>query len=292
MEKCDMIVCENCGTVNYLDPSHCRGCGQKIGEKVHENDAEATEKNPNTSEEKSWGWNCKQCGRFNVTSMICEGCGASFGKDFSPHSNQHKEESRTDKTAGGIACYVPSCTQSVIGQCMGYNRNCGRFYCAQHSSEIICSDCNGIKQSHDIHKDYVETAKMVRKEGNLTTYLFWFLVLPIAMMLSNSMQNSESVEQQILGMLLCLAAPIGLLLVHLSVIRSQNRRAVRISKSKPKFDDFWHAWKKERRKEGYKLAGTLVGAAVLGAFIYTIDSEIEKARIKSAVNEALIDLGL
>jgi hypothetical protein len=40
-----------------------------------------------------------------------------------------------------VKCYVSTCDNPVIGQCSGYKSNCGKFYCASHSSKILCADC-------------------------------------------------------------------------------------------------------------------------------------------------------
>ena len=42
---------------------------------------------------------------------------------------------------GNISCFVMGCNEPVIGQFMGHKGNCGRFYCAQHSSDTLCAEC-------------------------------------------------------------------------------------------------------------------------------------------------------
>lgn len=41
----------------------------------------------------------------------------------------------------GVACFTRGCTQPVIGQCQGYKGSCGQFYCAEHSTAKLCTDC-------------------------------------------------------------------------------------------------------------------------------------------------------
>jgi hypothetical protein len=46
-----------------------------------------------------------------------------------------KGRSRDIQRSTNTACYVSGCTNHVIGQCTGYPKSCGRFYCREHSSE-------------------------------------------------------------------------------------------------------------------------------------------------------------
>lgn len=79
-----------------------------------------------------------------------------------------------------IACFKKGCTNAVIGQCAGYEKPCGLFYCAEHSSEKLCVDCAQKKaegtrgeerQEHEIEEEYLlEEYKIaagnLRKERN------------------------------------------------------------------------------------------------------------------------------
>jgi hypothetical protein len=78
-----------------------------------------------------------------------------------------------------IACYQPDCAAPVIGQCAGYNKSCGRYYCREHSLDTLCGDCsqqkkfdeqieqeqNAAKEQADaIYKEYLALAEKVSKE--------------------------------------------------------------------------------------------------------------------------------
>lgn len=78
----------------------------------------------------------------------------------------------------GIGCYG-GCANTVIGQCQGHGRACGRFYCAQHNLDRLCYDC-GADLSTDLDAEArypgycaasrrVATAQQSRRSRQLAT---------------------------------------------------------------------------------------------------------------------------
>lgn len=68
-----------------------------------------------------------------------------------------------------IQCSVSGCNNPVIGQCTGYKGDCGKFYCAQHSSDGLCAECVAQK-AHDefvakTFAEYWQLADQVKRES-------------------------------------------------------------------------------------------------------------------------------
>ena len=40
-----------------------------------------------------------------------------------------------------IGCAIPGCDRRVIGNCPGYKKPCGRYYCEEHHTGNLCSYC-------------------------------------------------------------------------------------------------------------------------------------------------------
>ena len=68
-----------------------------------------------------------------------------------------------------IACSAPDCSKPVIGQCTGYKKTCGKYYCREHSSDTLCADCGRQKiadeQTQEVLRDYLHTAEELEKES-------------------------------------------------------------------------------------------------------------------------------
>ena len=60
-----------------------------------------------------------------------------------------------------IGCFVSGCTNPVVGQCPGYKKGCGRFYCAEHNFEGLCIECANEKREDEVLEDYAQTAQNV-----------------------------------------------------------------------------------------------------------------------------------
>jgi hypothetical protein len=74
-----------------------------------------------------------------------------------------------------IACSTLGCTNSVIGQCTGYKKACGRYYCHEHSSSTLCGDCAKQKMADEyaeleqrqaelVYQEYLALAEKVNRE--------------------------------------------------------------------------------------------------------------------------------
>ncbi len=68
-----------------------------------------------------------------------------------------------------IACSAPDCTNPVIGQCTGYKKTCGKYYCREHSTDTLCFDCSNQKaadeEAEKIYNEYLALAEKVSKES-------------------------------------------------------------------------------------------------------------------------------
>jgi len=68
-------------------------------------------------------------------------------------------------SVSNIACSASNCQNPVIGQCTGYKKTCGRYYCREHSTDTLCFDCSTEKaaeeQAEIVYKEYLALAEKV-----------------------------------------------------------------------------------------------------------------------------------
>ncbi len=89
-----------------------------------------------------------------------------------------------------IACSAPDCHNPVIGQCTGYKKTCGKYYCREHSTGTLCFDCSNEKAAEEhaeaVYKEYLGLAENISKniripqfhfQGNLLRFSGWSIVI-------------------------------------------------------------------------------------------------------------------
>ncbi len=171
-----------------------------------------------------------------------------------------------------IACFVPGCTEPVIGQCQGYEGSCGRFYCAEHSVGALCVDCAKAKLEDDILKDYFKTAEQLKREAARSTgwrfcvYLFILYALLAVTTWAIVSSGAEEVGWAVGGVMF-FGGLIGLVIWEDVQRRNYEKAALsRLSETKPGFPEFYRVWKKKKSKEALKTGlAVAAGAAVATA---------------------------
>ena len=207
-----------------------------------------------------------------------------------------------------IACSAPDCTNPVIGQCQGYKKACGRYYCRDHSVDALCTDCANRKAVDDLYQDYLSTADGLEHEARSTiTYkslwikgvkiaaIIGFFGGPIVFPLEMYPQNFASgIGFFFLGFIVgpaFMAAlfihPLTLLIIL--IVRTSKRgnwhktigieRAKKIDATKPGFFEFYAAWRQEKRKEELTKVLSIAGAlAVTGLAVAASESDYDRTR--------------
>ena len=187
-----------------------------------------------------------------------------------------------------IACSVPKCVNPVIGQCTGYKKTCGRYYCHEHSSGTLCADCSNQKAADEhaeaVYHEYLALAEKVSREP-ISIPNFEFkdrnilavsgcsivlgAILLVGLILIGVIVNdfAEDVSQGLVsfyhlfiyGSLLMLGWPFLIVpLIWYSDRANWNdkerrkvisQRVIEIEREKQGFTVFWNAWVKQRRDE-------------------------------------------
>ena len=164
-----------------------------------------------------------------------------------------------------IQCSVPGCTEPVVGQCTGYKSTCLRFYCAQHSSGTLCSECASQKaydkEVQRIYEDYLRTAKSIPRVG----CGFWVIVTgAIGTLLLVVSRVANPGARFYVGSIFLCALPI-IVVLAINVVESIAARKVKkISEEKPGFEEFYRLWRKQKSEEEL-LTAAAIGIAALGA---------------------------
>lgn len=186
-----------------------------------------------------------------------------------------------------IACSVPKCSNPVIGQCTGYKKTCGRYYCHEHSSDTLCADCGSQKAADEhaemVYHEYLTLAQNITKEPlpipkfefpekrfvKPAIWLFAIGIVSLVILIIIGIIVGSLTEQisQVLTSLYALSilATFGLmglplLLIPVYIIQDQtwageHRKKIiaeRINETervKPGFLQFWNAWTKQRQEE-------------------------------------------
>lgn len=218
-----------------------------------------------------------------------------------------------------IACSAPDCQNPVIGQCSGYKKPCGKYYCRIHSVDAFCEDCANRKAEDDhaqlVYQDYLSTAEGLEKEAQTTitfgglwkqgvkiATIIGFFGGPIVFPLSMYPENFASgVYYFFLGFIvgpMFMAAlfihPLTLLIIW-AVLASKRgnwlntigtEQAKKIDETKPGFFEFYTTWRQEKSREKLTTVLTIAGAIAVGAVVAGL-SESEYDRTRRAVRDEL-----
>ena len=161
---------------------------------------------------------------------------------------------------GNIGCYVTGCTNYVIGQCQGYPGQCGRFYCADHSSDIFCLEC-----AHRLAVDQEEKARKEIEEQLFHLYLYaaesvprvnWFYVIIgmpfLALLFSCGGSLIIGVDPLSDSPIPVAMVFIGYLTAVLYALRKEQKAKKQIAELTallPNFDKFYAEWLKHKQTQ-------------------------------------------
>jgi hypothetical protein len=214
---------------------------------------------------------CSRCGtQVSDDAMFCPQCGATT------HGGQ--VEVAPARQMPGVACHHAGCQEPVIGQCSGYGRGCGRFFCAKHSIESFCSTC-AEKAAHDaairaMYDDYLAAAEKIPHGGcsnsGATIGLLGILAAGVAAAFVLAVSPGS---EWLIFMALVLVWAGGAAYVN-------QREATAIAKTtteKPGFADFYEEYRKQKGRENMANALTAllaVGAAANGVQQYRTRQDI------------------
>lgn len=76
---------------------------------------------------------------------------------------------------GNVSCSEHGCNEPVIGQCVGFDGPCGRFYCERHSNGRLCITCATAEA-------YYSRAVEIANKGTLTAILLGALVVIVILL--------------------------------------------------------------------------------------------------------------
>ena len=184
-----------------------------------------------------------------------------------------------------ISCAIAGCTNPVIGQCSGYESNCGKFYCSHHSDGSLCSDCGNRKAVHEkslaIQQDYLRTLDVIQEKASQqswsdsmkvigATIIVCSVILFLLTSLSGGWRNLDTPVITFLFASVVIGGTAGIILGWLYRkirIRELIREfAHELEKQKPGFAGFFNEWQsvrdQEALKNGFAIAGSVVATAV------------------------------
>ncbi|MBI3241244.1 MAG: hypothetical protein HYZ49_03015 [Chloroflexi bacterium] len=214
-----------------------------------------------------------------------------------------------------VACAVRGCPNPVIGQCGGYNRSCGQYYCATHSADKFCADCVKRRAQDEVVKEYVQIAERVRKDSIKAAYfplvpltligsivvgcLPTIVLYPVMSSIAENLQTSHNPALGSIGMLLMsiaygscalgICGPlIGSIAQYFKTRRIEQEKAHEVSKSKPGFAEFFQEWRSEKRAEELKKGLAVAGIVAAGA-LAGMAKEAERSHLKQTVRNAVDD---
>lgn len=156
----------------------------------------------------------------------------------------------------GIKCYVPECTNSVIGQCTGLpDEPCGHFYCEEHSKSKLCDECNVVNEARLLYQEYYDTAVEVDRINGRGWYIAFILLLGIVTLILSVMYSPWVIVPFI-------AIDIGI------VIYMRYKCKLKLEKACQEYENFAEFYKEYKRYANrQQLAHAISGATdiVLGA---------------------------
>jgi pilus assembly protein TadC len=184
-----------------------------------------------------------------------------------------------------IACSTIGCLNPVIGQCTGYKKTCGKYYCHEHSSDTLCANCAKQKTEDEhaelVYQEYLVLAEKVSQEPDpefkfqdkkrvkrvirlLSTGTILLVVLIIAgIVVGNIAQEiSQGLKTFYSALIIVALILIGLPILDFLEFYSSRKnwiekeKQIRISKKvrdidaeKQGFAEFWDTWVKQRKEE-------------------------------------------
>ena len=198
-----------------------------------------------------------------------------------------------------VRCAASGCTNPVIGQCAGYADSCGRFYCAAHSTNGLCSACANRKLEDELaqrtYVDHLQTAKQLQRELNSVGLPAVIGVFGVCGLFIFGIAQIGRLDGG--G---CMATFFIADMVAVAVLFSQRRkreeaRLEQIRQTKPAFPEFYRVWKKDKTKEALMIGLTVAGAVAataVAAAASSSEKSREDDRIRNAVDDELSRRGI
>lgn len=209
-----------------------------------------------------------------------------------------------------VACSYSGCTNPVIGQCVGYHTQCGRFYCREHSLDKLCWHCAQAKlkdeeeervreKAETVYKEYAKAVEQVHEEAFERCRQGLYLVVgaPIGLfivaLLIFAITGGDGSDPGVLTQA-CFFAPgvvfVGLIVWHIQrVLTTRQELAAQMEATKPQFTEFYREYKKQGRKQLLSEAGTLA-TIVLGvaaaAVVASAVASSDDARLRDDIRAA------
>ncbi len=179
-----------------------------------------------------------------------------------------------------VACSTSGCTNPVVGQCSGYKGNCGRFYCAKHSSDGLCPAC-AARKARDIEEqrmlaEYTQKAESIGVGRGCSSWAFIFGVILVA--IGCMIVGFEEFFS------CALAVYVGIF-VYFTLSPEEKRQAAvdEYDKTHPGFRHFYDVWS-EAKKAQQEVENAIYMRALLdGIDAYNHErtrQEVEKAARK------------
>jgi tetratricopeptide (TPR) repeat protein len=190
------------------------------------------------------------------------------------------------QTLVGIRCSAPGCGEAVIGQCSGYKKSCGKFYCTNHSLDVFCNEC-GTRLLEDtvreeLIREYTRLAeKLYNLNGGCNFLLLWMffqtclgtsgigVISGFNMFLLDDRSGNN--DEGFRWLILSLPLFVVFLTMFARFLRRRSSELIALqaeAKAKQGFQQFYNEWVKHRYERDLSLAlGTvfIVGGAAYGA---------------------------
>jgi hypothetical protein len=169
------------------------------------------------------------------------------------------------------SCFVPNCTELVVGQCPGYNKPCGNFFCINHSTINLCYQCASI------YKKYTNYCEIVAgKFDKRAQYIIYNAIVGIIIgTLLGGFFKSFTV--------FCLLT-IDWIIIMLTLLNiRKNQRLKIICKSFSDFKDFYIVWVKQNHKKSTPIKDFNI-SAIMPNYNRENQIEIEMVKLKEQIN--------
>jgi uncharacterized membrane protein (DUF485 family) len=210
-----------------------------------------------------------------------------------------------------ISCAIAGCTNPVIGQCSGYESNCGKFYCSHHSDGSLCSDCGNRKAVHEkslaIQQDYLRTLDVIQEKASQqsrsdsmkvigATILVCGVILFLLTSLRGGWRDLATPVITILISSVYVGGMVGIILGWL-YRKIRIRKLIRefahdFEKQKPGFAGFFNEWQYARDQQALKKGFALAESVIATAFA-VVETEGKKStyqrKLRDAVDKSVDD---
>ncbi len=202
--------------------------------------------------------------------------------------------------AMNIACAYPNCTNPVIGQCVGYKEQCGRYYCVQHSDGKLCIECatrkTGSEKAQIARQENTDIVRKVQADALRATLDRRLLVASslFVLMFVAGFILAEGFKMQALGGVLLLGGVVGLMVCYIVwvILRHNyvNRNLNDLEKTRTGLVDFFHNEETEKQKQVATGCLSIIGIALLGVVASAATQsreEQDEERIRRALDDEL-----